>query len=129
MDRFGDPETVVGLRMTTRQWRHLDGALDSEISVAAENGDPRQVVSAASTIRRAGWRQIAHWIPDVPGSGDWPPDDEEIVVHLSRGDWALAAECAAHWAAVVGTVGHEQEAAVLRTVQALVVDGLTAGSA
>ncbi|MEU7845673.1 hypothetical protein AB0B39_32445 [Micromonospora sp. NPDC049114] len=123
------PEKVVSLRMTTRQWRHLDGALDSEISVAAENGDPRQIVSAASGIRRAGWDQIAHWVPDVAGSGDWPPDDEEIVAHLSRGDWALAAECAAHWAAVAASVGHEQEAAVLRGVQALVVEGLTAGSA
>jgi hypothetical protein len=123
------PEKVVGLRMTTSQWRHLDGALDSAISVAAENGDPRQVVRAASGIRRAGWDQIAHWISGVAGSGDWPPDDEEVVAQLSRADWALAAECAAHWAAVAATVGHEQEAAVLRSVQALVVEGLSATSA
>ncbi|MCG5461293.1 hypothetical protein AB0K35_06520 [Micromonospora sp. NPDC053740] len=129
MEHVDDPDRAFGLRMTTRQWRHLDGAVDSEVSVAAESGDPHQLVQTGSGIREAGWDQIAHWTPGVAGSGNWPTDDEEVAVKLSRRQWELAAQCAAHWAAVAGDVGHEQEAAVLRSVHALVVDGLRAESA
>ncbi|MDG4783939.1 hypothetical protein O7614_30240 [Micromonospora sp. WMMD961] len=129
MEQVDDPERAFSLRMTTRQWRHLDGAVDSEVSIAAESDDPHQVVQTGSDIREAGWDQVAHWTPGVAGSGDWPADDEEVAVKLSRRQWELAARCAAHWAAVAGSVGHEQEAAVLRSVNALVLDGLNAESA
>ena len=32
------------VELTTRQWQIIDGTMDNEVSVEAENGDPRGVV-------------------------------------------------------------------------------------
>ncbi|NJP31055.1 hypothetical protein [Micromonospora thermarum] len=108
--------------MTTEQWRSVDRVVDNEISVEAENGDPRQVLGPAIGIREAGWEQVADWTRGVASSGAWPPDDQEVVVELSGAQWELVVECLARWGAVTSSGGNDIGAARLRSIRDLVVD-------
>ena len=84
-----DAGATYAVRLTTRQWQHIDGTLDHEVSGEAERGDPRGVVERGSRIREAGWNQVAQWTPGVPGSGAWPPADQPVTVTPTGAQWAL----------------------------------------
>jgi hypothetical protein len=106
----------VPVKMTVRQWQIIDGTMDNTVSVEAENGDPDNVVEAGRSIREAGWDQVAHWTPGVPGSGKWPPDNQMVTVTLTRGQWALAASSLDRWA----DIKDPEDAAVSRAICDLV---------
>ncbi|MDO3684015.1 hypothetical protein [Micromonospora sp. C28ISP2-4] len=109
------------VELTTRQWQIIDGTVDSEVSVEAENGDPRGVVELGQQIRIAGWDQVAHWTPGVPGSGNWPPDGQVVSVTLLRDQWALVCSSLTRWAKVSERLGDVESASASRVIRDLVV--------
>lgn len=94
------PGMSVGLiiAMPFHQWGLIDGCMDNDVSIETVRGN-RQRVDLARSIRRAGWDQIAHWIPSVPGSGSWPPSDEVVKPKLTIAQWLLTVEVLECWAA------------------------------
>lgn len=117
----GDMGTLYSLRVTTRQWQVIDRTLDSEVSIEAEKGDPGGLASLGHSIREAGWDQVAHWTPGVPGSGSWPPDDEVVSVSLSDTQWSLVCDSLRRWASVSDQLGDVDSATTSRAVCDLVV--------
>ena len=112
--------------MTTQKWRYVDGSLDSEISVEAENGDHRNVVQPATDVREAAWEQVANWTRGAGSSGAWPPDDQDVWVELAGMRWELVLQCLQRWAEAAASIGNDDEAAKLRAVHGLIVNQLTA---
>ncbi|MEH0821948.1 MULTISPECIES: hypothetical protein [unclassified Micromonospora] len=113
------PGYTVGL--TTRQWQIIDRTVDNEVSVEAENGDPRGVVDVGVQVRVAGWDQVAHWTPGVPGSGSWPSDGQVVSVTLSSDQWALVCSSLTRWAKVSEGLGEIERASASRAIRDLVV--------
>ncbi|MWA02312.1 hypothetical protein F8568_022605 [Actinomadura sp. LD22] len=107
--------------MTTRQWQVIDACIDSEVSVESEKGDPRGVIDTGRAIRRAGWDQVAHWTPGVPGSGTWPPVEQTVIVELAGDLWALVVSALERWADVSDRIGEPEHAGVKRAVRSLVL--------
>jgi hypothetical protein len=74
-----DPVTLV---LPARTWSGMDGGVDNAVSEAAVEGD-EATVSTGSAIRQAGWDQVP-WV-----DGEWPPDEQEIEITLTRAQWAF----------------------------------------
>jgi hypothetical protein len=51
----GDRPGLYTVELTTRQWQIVDGTMENEVSVEAENGDPRGIVDLGHQVRVAGW--------------------------------------------------------------------------
>ncbi|MEU7747143.1 hypothetical protein [Nonomuraea sp. NPDC049158] len=117
----------VGLiiAMPLRQWGLIDGCMDNDASVETVDGS-RQRADLARSIRRAGWDQIAHWTPGVPGSGEWPPPDEIVKPKLTPAQWLLTIDVLKRWAATSERVGHHDTAAQERELQGMIVSRLQA---
>jgi hypothetical protein len=114
------PDAGYPVRLTTRQWQIIDATIDDEVSVEAESGDPRGIVELGSGVREAGWDQVAHWTPGVPGSGRWPPDDQAVIVTLTRDGWALVDSALRRWAGVSESLDDLDSAAARRAIGELV---------
>ncbi|WP_203892038.1 hypothetical protein, partial [Planobispora longispora] len=82
--------------------------------------------SRARSIRRAGWEQIAHWTPGVPGSGSWPPPDEIVKPEPTIAQWMLTVDVLGRWAASSDRLGHHDAAAQERELRVLIVSRLQA---
>ena len=117
----GDSPGSYTVELTTRQWQIIDGTMDNEVSVEAENGDPRGVVHVGRQVRVAGWDQVAHWTPGVPGSGSWPPDGQVVSVTMSSDQWALVCSALIRWADVSERLGKVEDATTSRAIHDLVV--------
>lgn len=94
-----EPDERMPVPMTVQQWHHIDGSVDNEVSTAAEDGRD-DIVEVGHAVREAGWDQVAHWTPGVPGSGAWPPNDELVTVTLTRLQWSFVVRVLDHWEAV-----------------------------
>ncbi|WP_433443708.1 hypothetical protein [Nonomuraea sp. CA-141351] len=119
MDDAPADEARYPIAMTLRQWGIIDSAMDNEINVEVVEGDPRRIVELADSIREAGWDQIAHWTPGVPGSGAWPPPDEIVEPRLTAQQWALVPIVLRRWADAAERTGRHDAAAASRDLQAL----------
>jgi hypothetical protein len=121
------PDMSIGLiiAMPFRQWGLIDGCMDNDASIETVNGN-RQRADLARSIRRAGWDQIAHWTPGVPGSGSWPPPDEVVKPKLTIAQWLLTVEVLERWAASGDRVGHHDAAAQERELRELIISRLQA---
>jgi hypothetical protein len=86
------------VELTTRQWQIIDATMDNEVSVEAQNGDPRGVVDSGHQVRVAGWDQVACRTPGVPGQGAGRRTDRSSRSRCpaSSGLWLIA-----------GMTGHE----------------------
>ncbi|GAA3222128.1 hypothetical protein [Nonomuraea helvata] len=113
------------IAMSLRQWGLIDASMDNDASVETVDGDRRQA-DLARSIRRAGWDQIAHWTPGVPGSGSWPPPDEVVKPELTIAPWLLAIDVLERWAASGDRVGHHDRAAQKRELRELIISRLQA---
>ncbi|GAA2866806.1 hypothetical protein GCM10020220_065210 [Nonomuraea rubra] len=91
----GDSVTYP-VSMTMDQWSYIDGCMDNDASVETVGGD-RQRADLARSIRRAGWEQIAHWTPGVPGSGSWPPMEATVTPRLTAEQWRLVPSVLDRW--------------------------------
>jgi hypothetical protein len=100
--------------------------MDNEVSVAAEDADPRGIVPIGRRIRIAGWDQVAHWTKGAPGSGTWPPDGQVISVMLSDAEWALVCSALTRWAGASEQVGDVGAAEASRRIRDLIVDQMRA---
>ncbi|MEV0349932.1 hypothetical protein AB0H88_29505 [Nonomuraea sp. NPDC050680] len=99
--------------------------MDNDASVETVNGDRRRA-DLARSIRRAGWDQIAHWTPGVPGSGSWPPPDKIVNPKLTIAQWLLTVDVLERWAASGDQVGHHNTAAQERELRYLIISRLQA---
>ncbi|MEV0585841.1 hypothetical protein [Nonomuraea sp. NPDC050310] len=117
----------VGLiiAMPLRQWGLIDGSMDNDSSVETVNGN-LQRADLARSIRRAGWDQIAHWAPGVPGSGSWPPPDEIVKPKLTIAQWLLTIDVLERWSATAERIGRHEAAAQEREVRELILSRLQA---
>ncbi|HZM75945.1 MAG TPA: hypothetical protein VFC19_09475 [Candidatus Limnocylindrales bacterium] len=88
------------VRLETRKWLVIDATMDNEVSVEAEDGDPRGVVDLGMSIRRAGWDQVPGWPRDVQGFETWPAPGQTSTISLSRPQWDLVLSALERWAAV-----------------------------
>ncbi|MFI6484626.1 hypothetical protein ACIBH1_42365 [Nonomuraea sp. NPDC050663] len=117
----------VGLiiRMSMRQWGLIDGCMDNDASVETVNGNGRRA-DLARSIRRAGWDQIAHWTPGVPGSGRWPSPGVVVRPKLTIAQWLLTVDVLERWAATGDRVGRHDRAAEERGLADLIASRLQA---
>ncbi|WP_146615598.1 hypothetical protein [Nonomuraea aridisoli] len=117
----------VGLIITMplRHWGLIDASMDNDASVETVNGN-RQRADLARSIRRAGWDQIAHWTPGVPGSGSWPPPDELVKPKLTIAQWLLTIDVLQRWAAADDRTGHHESAVQQRELRKLILSRLQA---
>lgn len=117
------PVMSVGLiiKMSMRQWGLIDGCMDNDASVETVNGNGQRA-DLARSIRRAGWDQIAHWTPGVPGSGRWPSPGVRVEPKLTIAQWLLTVDVLERWAAT----GDHDIAAEERGLADLIVSRLQA---
>ncbi|MEU8102268.1 hypothetical protein ACWGH8_01110 [Nonomuraea muscovyensis] len=119
----------VGLiiAMPLHQWGLIDACMDNDASVETEmvDGDRRRV-GLARSIRRAGWDQIAHWTPGVPGSGSWPPPGEIVKPKLTIAQWSMTIDVLERWAAAADRTGCHDTAAQERELRELILSRLQA---
>ncbi|GAA4967488.1 hypothetical protein HD597_003792 [Nonomuraea thailandensis] len=117
----------VGLiiAMPLRQWGLIDASVDDDAGVETVDGNRRRA-DLAHSIRRAGWDQIAHWTPGVPGSGSWPPPDEIVKPRLTIAQWLLTVDALERWAAAAARTGRHETAARERELRALILSRLQA---
>ncbi|WP_155127396.1 hypothetical protein [[Actinomadura] parvosata] len=113
------------IAMPLRQWGLIDASMDNDASVETVNGDRRRA-DLARSIRRAGWDQIAHWTPGVPGSGSWPPPDEIVKPKLTIAQWLLTIDVLERWAEAADRTGRHEAAARERELRELIVSRLQA---
>ncbi|MEQ4724747.1 hypothetical protein [Nonomuraea sp. B19D2] len=117
----------VGLiiAMPLRQWGLIDASMDNDAGVETVNGNRRRA-DLARSIRRAGWGQIAHWTPGVPGSGSWPPPDDIVKPKLTIAQWLLTIDVLERWAAAADRTGRHEAAAQERELRELILSRLQA---
>ncbi|MFG6195143.1 hypothetical protein [Nonomuraea sp. JJY05] len=116
---------AVIITMALRQWGIVDACMDNDASVETVDGN-RERADLARSVRRAGWDQIAHWTPGVPGSGKWPPPDEIVKPKLTIAQWLLTVDVLERWAATGDRVGHHDRAAQQRELRDLIISRLQA---
>ncbi|WP_271222250.1 hypothetical protein [Streptosporangium carneum] len=117
----------VGLiiTMSLRQWGLIDACMDNDAGVETVDGNRRRA-DLARSVRRAGWDQIAHWTPGVPGSGSWPPPDEIVKPKLTITQWLLAIDVLDRWAAAADRTGCHDTATQERELRKLILSRLQA---
>lgn len=117
----------VGLiiAMPLRQWGLIDACMDNDASVETVNGK-WQRADLARSIRRAGWDQIAHWRPGIPGSGSWPPPDEIVKPKLTVPQWLLTIDVLERWATAADRTGRHDTATQERELRELILARLQA---
>jgi len=108
--------------MTTSQWLTIDGTIDNEVNIEVVDGDPA-VAALGTTIRRAGWAQVAGWT-GPGGSGGWPTDDHMVAVEMNEAQWRLVCSALQRWSRVSDELGQTDEAAEQRDARVLVMDQL-----
>lgn len=118
-----DRGAVYPVRMETRQWLFIDATMDNEVSVEAEDCDPRAVVDLGNSIRQAGWDQIPGWPHDEADFQTWPAPGQTSTVVLSAAQWDLVISGLVRWAAVSEgpedtEAAAEQSGAIVATVRA-----------
>ena len=92
----GDPAERVGIRMRVVDWSAIANTLESTTSVTLEDpGDELPLASKASAVSDLGHEQIPRLKNDK-----WPPDDQLVVITLSRAQWAFVLQEMRSWSEV-----------------------------
>lgn len=119
-----DAELSISLPMW--QWHIIDGTTDNEINTQYERPDWEEIRAIGTSVREAGWHQVAGSTPGVRRSGTWPPADEIVTVRLPRDRWSWVISVLEYWAGVSDDMHEPEDAAQSRAIGDLIRSHLTA---